>query len=364
MIDPGWLSTFGFMPHGHCYLWTPALLKVFVLSDSAIALSYASISIALLYGVRRSPHLTFGWMAILFAAFILACGATHLIAIWTIWHPDYWLDAFVKLVTAIISVITAGLLWPLIPKFLRLPTTEQLQEAINERDATNRDLSAFSYAVSHDLRAPLRGIDGWSQALLEDHGDQLDADASYVVNRIRAEVGHMNQIIDDLLVLSRITQAELATEHFDLSQLANDVAQRLRLAEPSRNIEFVIQPEMKARGDRRLIEIALENLIGNACKFTGRQAAARIEIGRDRRQEAGAPSRREVFFVRDNGAGFDMSHAKNLFQAFQRLHKPSEFPGTGIGLATVKRVVERHAGSIWAESEAGRGATFYFTLEA
>ena len=227
---------------------------------------------------------------------------------------------------------------------------EALQKAVDE-------LEAFSYSVSHDLRAPLRGIDGWSLALLEDYSSRLDEQGQEYINRVRTETQHMGELIDDLLKLSRITRAEMRTERMDLSACARSIAARLQAAEPQRQVKFIIQNGLHAKADARLMEIVLTNLLSNAFKFTGKTAQARIEFGVINKEN------RRTFFVRDNGAGFEMAYAKKLFGAFQRMHKASEFPGTGIGLATVQRIIHRHGGRVWAESVVGQGATFYFTLE-
>ena len=218
-------------------------------------------------------------------------------------------------------------------------------------------MDAFSYSVSHDLRAPLRGIDGWSLALLEDYGGQLDEQGKEYINRVRAETQHMGELIDDLLKLSRITRAEMSTDQVDLSALARSIAARLQAGEPQRQVEFIIQNDLQAKADARLMDVALTNLLGNGFKFTGKTPGARIEFGQMNLEGE------RVFFVRDNGAGFDMAYAKKLFGAFQRMHKTSEFPGTGIGLATVQRIIHRHGGRVWAESAPSGGATFFFTIE-
>src|ERR1019366_1875217 len=238
----------------------------------------------------------------------------------------------------------------------------ELEQGVRQRalelDASNRELEAFAYSVSHDLRAPLRGIDGWSLALLEDYSGSLDDNGRQYLNRVRAETQRMGNLIDDLLQLSRASRGEMKLDHVDITALANRIADRLRDAQPKRSIEFAIEPRLVAFGDARLLEIALTNLLSNAVKFTGAQTPALIEFGRvDKEGEM-------AFYVRDNGAGFDMAYAGNLFGAFQRLHKVTEFPGTGIGLATVQRIVRRHGGRVWADARVNRGATFCFTLGA
>lgn len=239
-------------------------------------------------------------------------------------------------------------------------TQMELERMVAERTLelarANRELEAFSYSVAHDLRAPLRSIDGFSQALLEDYADKLDAEGRNHLQQVRESAQQMGRLIDDLLTLSRVTRSELRHELADLSALARSALARLQKNEPERRAELVIPDGLIANGDAGLLGIVLENLLGNAWKFTRRRPVARIEVGA--RHEEACP----VFFVRDNGAGFDMVYADKLFGVFQRLHSATEFEGTGIGLATVQRIVQRHGGRVWAEGEVGRGATVYFTL--
>ena len=234
-----------------------------------------------------------------------------------------------------------------------------LQRAIIELQAVNKELEAFSYSVSHDLRAPLRSIDGFSQALLEDCHDQLNANGQDYLRRIRAATQRMGQLIDDLLNLSRVTRSEMYLEPVDLSLLASGICTELQQSQPERQVEFVIQTGVLAQGDTRLVRVLLVNLLNNAWKFTSKHTQARIEFGVSN-SESGVP----VYFVRDDGAGFDMTYTNKLFGPFQRLHNMKDFPGNGIGLATVQRIVHRHGGRVWAEGEVERGATFYFTLVA
>jgi PAS domain S-box-containing protein len=235
---------------------------------------------------------------------------------------------------------------------------QQLLQRSAELEAANKELESFSYSVSHDLRAPLRGIDGFSQALEEDYAAHLDANARNYLGRIRAGTQRMAMLIDDLLNLARVTRAEMHRETIDLTKMASDIARDLQRAEPNRQIALKIDDSLTANGDHRLVRVALQNLLGNAWKFTAKRADTRIEFS-----TLGCNGRR-VYFVRDNGAGFDQAYAARLFGAFQRLHSMEEFPGTGIGLATVQRIIHRHGGKVWAEGAVNHGATVYFTLES
>ena len=223
-------------------------------------------------------------------------------------------------------------------------------------EAANRELEAFSYSVAHDLRTPLRAIDGFSLALLEDCAERLEPQDQQYLVRVRAAAQHMAELIDDLLSLSRVSRTTVIRERVDLSALARATIAGLQRAEPDRTVAVTIQGELYGDGDPRLLAVALDNLLGNAWKFTGRCAEPRIELG------ANVERGRRVYFVRDNGAGFDMTFANKLFGVFERLHSQTEFEGTGVGLATVHRVISRHNGRVWAEAAPGRGATFYFTL--
>ncbi len=235
-----------------------------------------------------------------------------------------------------------------------------LEKQVEERTAqlaeTNKELEAFSYSVSHDLRAPLRAISGFSAALTEDCANQLEPSCLDYLDRIRGASEKMNHLIDDMLQLSRVTRAEFAATTVDLCALAHQVTDDLRTSNPTRSVEVVMPTDCIVQGDARLLTIVLVNLLSNAWKFTRHQAQARIELGRlDQQGEA-------IYFIRDNGAGFNMAYSDKLFKAFQRLHSTQQYEGTGIGLSIVQRIIRRHGGRVWAESEEGKGATFFFTL--
>jgi signal transduction histidine kinase len=229
----------------------------------------------------------------------------------------------------------------------------QLERRVQERTA---ELEAFCYSISHDLRAPIRGIVSFGQLLREDYEVCFDQEGRHTLSVIIESAMKMDQLLDDLLRLSRLSRREMQSRAVNLSALARDIAHRLQKNEPQRNVEFVIAPDLMARGDEMLLRVALENLLGNAWKFTAKRPAARVEIGCAEQDDQPA------YFVRDNGIGFDMAHTKKLFGVFERLHSDAAYPGTGIGLAMVQRIIHRHGGKIWAQGVPDQGATFYFTL--
>jgi signal transduction histidine kinase len=239
---------------------------------------------------------------------------------------------------------------------LSVELEQRVQKRTDQLEGANKELESFAYSVSHDLRAPLRGIDGFSQVLLEDYEEKLDEEGKDYLGRIRSGTQRMGHLIDDLLRLSRLTRSEMRHEPVNLSTLAENVSVALRESGSERKVTFDITPNLKAHGDRYLLGVAIENLFSNAWKFSSGHDQARIEFGVEKLEGKNA------YFIRDDGVGFDMAYADKLFGAFQRLHGTTEFPGSGIGLATVQRIIHRHGGQIWAESKVGEGATFYFTL--
>ncbi|MGZ5059458.1 MAG: sensor histidine kinase [Methylobacter sp.] len=519
------LTINGYLPHGYCLSWSPPLVLTYVVSDILIFLSYFSMPLALAYFARRRKDFPYRWLLVMFAAFIMACGTTHLMGAIVLWRPLYGLDALLKAVTALISVITAIALWPMIPQALKLPSpnqlrliNEELQHEIAERkcveealrmakeaaedglqkertiraaivefsedaivgktldgiitswnqaaermfgyrseeimgrsvfllipperrteesrmlaaiqrgesvklyetermrkdggriavsvtispirdkegriigaskiarDVTerkqaeqeirrlnsdlerrvaertaelvtaNRELDSFSYAVSHDLRAPLRAMCGFSQALIEDYGSQLQDEAKLYLNQIDIAGHKMGELIDALLVLSRSTRGELQHDEVDISAVSGQLLGELKQSEPERQVKVQVEPGLKTYGDARMIEVVMHNLLANAWKYTAHTKAANIHVYAEERDGV------HRFCVADNGAGFDMAHANRLFQAFQRLHRQEEYPGIGIGLATVQRIIQRHGGSIEAQGQPGQGAVFRFNL--
>jgi light-regulated signal transduction histidine kinase (bacteriophytochrome) len=232
----------------------------------------------------------------------------------------------------------------------------ELRTANASLELSNKELEAFSYSVSHDLRAPLRAINGFTSIVLDESAQQLDENGKELLVRVQGACQRMGQLIDDLLSLSKVARCELNRNRVDLAALARTILGDLQTSDPRRQVSVRIGDGLTANGDATLLRVLLENLLGNAWKFTSRRPDATVEVGTERQDEETA------FFVRDNGAGFDMTHMDKIFEAFQRLHSAEEFPGTGIGLATAQRIVQRHGGRIWARSKPGDGATFYFTL--
>jgi signal transduction histidine kinase len=354
-LDASWFTSEQFMPHGHCFMWSPAVLWMHVIADILISMAYFTIPFVLLYITRRRKDLPHDWLLMCFGLFIIACGLTHVMDVWNIWHTSYWLEGAIKVFTAAASVPTAILLWRSLPDILSLPSQRQLRDANESLARANRELEAFTASVSHDLRSPLTTIAGQA-GLLELSLPNATEEQRRRLQRIQGSVKQMSELIDALLVLSRISRHTLRREIVDVSVVAESIVQEFRQKDPSRSIEVSVQPNMSVHGDRRLIADLFENLIANAWKFTSKTAAARIEIG------ASQHGSMATLYIRDNGAGFDMAFEQKLFKPFQRLHGASEFEGSGVGLATVARIIDRHGGRIWAEGKPNAGAVFYFTL--
>ena len=373
----------GFMPHGCCYQWNASLIWLHVISDGLIALAYYSIPLTLVYFVRKRKDLVFDWIFLCFAIFIVACGTTHLMEIYNIWHPTYWLSGIIKAITAIVSVATAVLLIRLIPQALALPSpgqlyksNEALQREIEERtraslkvenlneelvmqtarlEAANKELEAFGYSVSHDLRAPLRHIDGYVDLLREETATKGEA-ASRYMTVISDSARQMGLLIDNLLMFSRMGRSALNPVLLHTEEMVDEVRREVTHDIGNRKIVWTVGPLPQVHADKTLFKQVWVNLLDNAVKYTRNRDPAEISVGCEE------SSSEYNFFVKDNGAGFDMSFIDKLFGVFQRLHFKEEFEGTGIGLANVRRIISRHGGRTWAEGVVNKGATFYFSL--
>lgn len=382
--DNLWVDSGLFMPHGQCYLWDPKLVALQVISDMLTGLSYYAIPIILIVFVLKRKDAPFPKIFWMFGAFIIACGTTHFMSVWTLWNPDYWVEGGVKLVTGIVSFATAAMLIPAVPKALAMPRPEEFQEAnrrmqqeieerkraeqqvkqlnadlerkIQDLKASNEELQKFSYSVSHDLRAPLRSIDGFSQALLESYEQELDETGKHYLQRVRRSSQKMGYLIDDILKLSRISRAELNITEIDLSQITRSIFEDLKRDHPERKTELYCEDGLILKADHGMMENVMQNLLDNAWKFSANNDITRIEVGSETQEG------RTVYYVNDNGAGFDETYYDKLFAPFQRLHSTTEYEGTGIGLANIQRIIRRHNGEIWAQSKPGKGTTFYFYL--
>ncbi|HEY8539546.1 MAG TPA: ATP-binding protein [Steroidobacteraceae bacterium] len=344
------------LPTGVTYDWSASLIWLHAIPDLAIAITCFAVPFLLVYIARRRRDLKIDWLLIAFGLGVVATGIMHLLEAWNIWHTQYWLQAIAKILAAASLVPTALLLWRYLPDILSLPSQRQLREANESLARANRELEAFTASVSHDLRSPLTTIAGQAGLLELSMGANATEEQRRRLQRIQGSVKQMSDLIEALLVLSRISRHTLKREIVDVSAIVESVIADLRQKDPGRQVEVSIQPGMAVHGDRRLISDLIMNLVSNAWKFTSKVERARIEVGQE------VHGSMATLYVRDNGAGFDMAYAQKLFKPFQRLHAPSEFEGSGVGLATVARIVDRHGGRIWAEGKANEGAVFYCTL--
>jgi signal transduction histidine kinase len=373
-----------FMPYGFSYNWNPHVIWLHVISDGLIALAYFSIPITLIYLVRRRRDLAFRRMFLCFALFILASGATNVMDIWNIWHPNYWLTGLAKAATAIVSVATAIALVPRIPKVLAMPNPNELEQAnaalqreilehkqtaqrlrrlnyelqqkTSELEQANLELESFSSSVSHDLRAPVRYIDGFVDLLREDSEAALSPSGQRYLGIISGSAKRLGALIDDLVVFAKMGRREKQETEVNMNSLVSEVLEESSQYTNGREIEWKVGQLPVVNGDRTLLKQVWTNLVSNAVKYTRNRKCATIAI-------ASTESANEYCFsVQDNGAGFDMQYADKLFGIFQRLHQQEEFEGTGLGLANVRRIVARHGGITWAEGKVDEGATFYFTV--
>lgn len=352
----GWLTTPGLMPHGYCLSWSPGLLWSMVGSDLVVGLSYYSIPIALVYFVRRHPELRFNFLLVMFSIFIFACGTTHFIDIVNIWIPVYRVDALLKIITAVVSVMTAAALWPLLPKisaFLRAH-----QETLASLKTSNRELEQFAGVVSHDLKAPIRSVSSFATLLERRYSKELGTQGQEYIELIRQSAKQMTLLVDDLLKLTQINADKSGRVTFGMSEAVATATSLLSSDIEAVGARIETGPLPKVCADQRLIVALFQNLISNAIKF---QSPGTVPIIRIDAKLTGLSWRCSV---KDNGIGIAAEHSGKIFQIFKRLHSAEEYAGTGIGLAMCKKIVELHGGEIGVESAPGQGSTFWFTLPA
>lgn len=373
-----------FMPHGHCYFWTPEIMWPLAISDSVIALAYLVIPLCLVHIVRVRRDYNYIWMGVLFAIFILGCGTTHVFDVLNIWTPLYQMDVFVRIITAAASIGTAIMLVKITPSIILIPSAEtwknlnaelkgqmsEIEKILEEKikaeeelfqrtkalEALNKELEAFSYSISHDLRSPLRAIDGFGRKFSDNYGETIDPEGLRLINIMRENSQRMGSMIDSLLDFSRLNRKELNKKEFSMSGLVNSVIEESKQAYPSLKTSFIIKEIKDVNGDKALLHQVWQNLIDNAIKFSQNSPNPEVEIGSFENENE------ITYYIKDNGTGFNMKYKEKLFGVFQRLHSNAEFEGTGVGLATVQRIIIRHGGAIWADAKLNEGATFFFSL--
>jgi len=379
-------STDEFMPHGMCYEWNPAVIWLHVLSDGFIALAYYSIPLTLIYFVRKRKDMVFDWVFVCFAVFIMSCGATHIMEIVNIWYPTYWLSGIIKALTALASVITAVLLIKIMPRALALPSPQQmrksneaLQSEIEERkkaaakieslnqelvlqssrlESANKELESFSYSVSHDLRAPLRAMLGFTNALREDYAKDLPEQAKNYTIRIGRAAERLDRLISDLLAYSRITTQDMRTETVDLDKLVRDAIKEYPDLQSQSNHITIEGRLPKVLGHESGLTQVVTNLLGNSIKFVKPGEAPKIII----RAESTAKAGLTRIWFEDKGIGISPHNYARIFKIFEQLNSQSLYDGTGIGLAVVKKTIERMNGKVGVESEEGQGSRFWIEL--
>jgi signal transduction histidine kinase len=399
---------YNFMPHGHCYQWLPSLLWLQVVSNSIIALAYFLIPFVLIYFVRKRTDLVFKMIFVLFGIFIVSCGTTHIMDIITIWYPYYWLDGFLRAFTALVSIFTGIFLLPLIPKAIALPSPTQLQIQVDERIKAeealkfaheelqrvnnqleqkveertaelslanqklieeiaqrqkieneliraNEDLEQFAYIASHDLQEPLRMVSNYTQLLGLRYKDKLDNDANDFIEFAREGVKRMQMLIEDILSFSRIGRVNNHVKPVNLNEVLGQVLENLKLAISEGNINIIAGQLPTIETDRTQIFQLFQNLIGNAVKYRS-DLSPSIHISAEKKEGEWS------FSVEDNGIGVESQYFERIFMMFQRLHTKEKYPGTGMGLAICKKIVNHYGGRIWLNSQEGKGSIFYFTL--
>lgn len=362
------------VPQGYCLLWRPELVMLHSVAGVVYGVTCAIIAAGVWSYARRRADLEFARLYRLLACVVLLCGCTALVDVVMIWYPLYGAQGVLKAIAAAAGVICAYRLWQALPAALAVPTLRSLRETNrdltrsiaehetkleacqSELTASHREMDAVAHAIAHDLRRPLTAIGASVALLAEGHAARLDAPGREALDQIRAASARTGSLIDDLLHMSRLTRVPLRITQVDLSELAAEIVKELRLAEPGRRVTVMLAKDAVIDCDRELMRIALGNLLKNAWKFTAKQENPKIEFGYQRR---GAKT---MFYVRDNGVGFNMEDAGKLFLPFQRLHEAAEFSGNGVGLAVVARIIHRHGGDIKAEASLGKGTSITFSI--
>ena len=375
----GSVDTVAFLPHRTCLILREDLIWLHVTADALIALAYFAIPLILLYFDVHRKERFYSWVLILFASFILLCGLTHVMGIWTMWYPDYYIEGFLKMITAIVSIATALTLLPEIPKLLALRSPEELEainlqlqrevsarsavmtnleDAVEQLTASNKELERFAYITSHDLKAPLRSIASFATLLEKRYRDQVDDQGREYIDYIRSGVEQMQALTDDLLQLHRVNTADRNADPVDLNDMMEEVRQQLRTVIAEFDAELDVGDLPRVPGDRSQLAILLRNLVSNALKFRHPDRRPQVRVQARKLDDGWEIS------VKDNGIGIPPEQHQRIFEAFRRLHTQDQIPGTGIGLALCQKIVERHGGEIYVESMPGEGADFRFSLKS
>lgn len=375
----GSLDSTAFLPHRTCLILREDLIWLHVTADALIALAYFAIPLILLYFDVHRKERFYSWVLVLFASFILLCGLTHVMGIWTMWYPDYYIEGILKMVTAIVSIATALTLLPEIPKLLALRSPEELEainlqlqrevsarsavmtnleDAVEQLTASNKELERFAYITSHDLKAPLRSIASFATLLEKRYRDQVDDQGREYIDYIRSGVEQMQALTDDLLQLHRVNTADRNADPVDLNDMMEEVRQQLRTVIAEFDAELEVGNLPRVPGDRSQLAILLRNLVSNALKFRHPDRRPQVSVQARKLDDGWEIS------VKDNGIGIPPEQHHRIFEAFRRLHTQDQIPGTGIGLALCHKIVERHGGEIYVESMPGEGADFRFSLKS
>lgn len=350
-------QTQGFMPHGMCLSWRPAILWTIVFGNALIALAYLIIPMALIYLVIKRKDMKFRWIFILFGAFILACGCTHVMSIITLWNPVYGLEAIILAFAGIVSILTAILIWPQLPLILKIPSPWELERLNEELKHSNEELDDFVYIVSHDLKEPLRGINNFSSFIAEDYKDKLNNEGKEQLDILRMLSQRMEALINDLLIYSHAGRSELEFQPQNINEIVEEKMRLLSAYLKENNATVTIEnPLPTIKCDKSRIGVVFQNLIENAVKYnTNKTKTVKIAY-RELRDSY-------EFSIADNGIGVPAYEYNNIFKIFKRLHERNDFGGgTGMGLTLIKKIVERHHGRIWLNSTVNEGTTFYFTI--